>query len=332
MKNTLIDVARRAGVSTITASRALGGSGLVAEATRKRILTAATELGYVPNLIARGLVQKRTSVVGVLLRELANPFFAPMLRGIENVAERRGYLVVVGESGLDEQREAYYVDRFRQLRLGGMIVTPASSRVQHLSVARSAGTPVVVMARRWEEGDYVTGDNLEGGRLVARHLLSRGHRLIGLLRPDEPDNTAIQDRTNGFKEVLTAASVLVPPQWDFLTASTMIADGAEAADRIREFAQRPTAIFVATDRQALGLIRRLRAHGVRVPEDLAVVGYDDIPYADCGQVPLTSVAVPVERIGELSAEVLFDRMRDPDAREFRQLLLPPQLVVRESSP
>ena len=329
---TLVDIARRAGVSTITASRALRASSPVARATRERVLAAAAELGYAPNLLARGLVQNRTSTVGVVILELANPFFAPMVSAIETVAAKRGFLVVIGESGHDEEGERRYVERFQQLRIGGIIITPASTRVDHLVAAHAGGTPIVVMARRWEGGDYVTADNLTGGRLVARHFLSRGHRQIGLVRPEDPENNAIQDRVLGFREHLASAGVHLPDQWDFRTQRTLIEDGMEAADRILALSDRPSALFVTTDRQAMGVIHRLLEGGLPIPGDIAVVGYDDIPYAACTQVPLTTVAIPMRRMGQLSAEILFDRLDGVRPSEPRQELVPPELVIRASSP
>lgn len=328
---TLAHIARRAGVSPITASRALRGSNLVAQATRERILAVATDLGYAPNLLARGLVQNRTATVGVVILELANPLFAPMVSAIETVAAKRGFLVVIGESGRNEEGECRYVERFQQLRIGGIIVTPVSPRVGHLAAARAGGTPVVVMARLWEDGDYVAADNVEGGRLVARHLIAKGHRRIGLIRSDEPDNTAVQCRVLGFREGLAGAGISLPDPWDFRTQRTLIEDGMDAADRILARSDRPTALFVTTDRKAMGVIHCLLERGVRIPEEITVIGYDDIPYAACAQVPLTTVAIPMRRMGELAAEILFDRLDGVGPSEPSQVLLPPELVIRASS-
>lgn len=331
-KATLVDIARSAGVSTITASRALHGGLPVAEATRARILAAATDLGYTPNLLARGLVQNRTSTIGVIIIEIANPFFAPMVSAIEGVAAKHGFLAVVAESRRDVAAEQQFVERFQQMRVGGIIVTALTPQRGHLVAARSNGTPVVVMARRWKDGDYVTADNEAGGRLAAEHLLERGHRRIGLVYPRDPGNNAMQDRIRGFRRTLASAGVTLPDRWDFHTRETFIIDGKEAADGLLALSGRPSALFVATDRQAMGTVSRLLSGGVRVPEDIAVVGYDDIPYAECSRVPLTTVAIPVERIGEVSAEILFDRLDHSGPSERRQIRLLPELVIRASSP
>jgi LacI family transcriptional regulator len=330
---TLADIARRARVSPITASRALRHASLVAGPTRERVLRAAADLGYTPNLLARGLVQNRTATVGVVILDLANPFFAPMVSAIEAVAAKRGFLVVIGESGREAEWERRHVERFQQLRIGGLIVTPLTPRVEHLGAARAAGTPVVVLARVWDAGDYVTADNVEGGGLVARHLVARGHRRAGLVRPAEPGNTAIEARARGYRAVLDAAGVPLAAAWELETPGTLVEDGIDAADRLLALpAPRPTAVFATTDRQAMGLVHRLVEWGVRVPDDVAVVGYDDIPYAACTRVPLTTVEVPMRRMGELAAEILFDRLDGTGPEAPRQVRLPPRLMVRASCP
>lgn len=329
---TLASVAERAGVSPITVSRALHHSTLVAKATRDRVLAAARELGYVPNLLARGLVHNRTATVGVVVLELANPFFAPMLSAIHAVAAKRGFLVVVGESGRNEEEERRYVEHFQQLRIGGIILSPVTKRLDHLAAARAAGTPVVVMARRWEEGDSVATDDVGGGQLAARHLLDRGHRRIGLVRLGDPDHTPVQARVHGFRQILSTAGVTVAQDWDLKVDGAQIEHGMEAADRLLALADRPSALFVTSDRKAIGVVRRLLERGLRVPEDMAVIGYDDIPYAACAQVPLTTVAIPTRRLGEISAEIMFSRLDGVAPDEPQQVLLSPELVTRASCP
>jgi LacI family transcriptional regulator len=282
--------------------------------------------------LARGLVQNRTTTVGIVILELANPFFAPMVSGIQTVSAKRGFLVVTGESGRDEAEERRYIEQFQQLRIGGIIVSPVTSRLDHLRKARERGTPVVVMARRWEDGDYVATDDVKGGQLAARHLLERGHRRIGLVQLGDPDHTPVQARVLGFRQTLATAGVQVREEWDLQVPGALIEHGVEAADRLLLLPERPTALFVTSDRKALGVIHRLLTRGVRVPEDVAVVGYDDVPYAACAQVPLTTVAVPKRPVGEMSAEILFDRIEGAVPAELRQILLPPELVVRASSP
>jgi LacI family transcriptional regulator len=329
---TLAHIAARAGVAPITVSRALRGGTLVAKTTRERILAAAAELCYVPNLLARGLIHNRTSTIGVIIIELANPFFAPMLSSIETAAAKRDFLVMIGESGRNEERERKYVERFQQLRIAGIIVTPSTKRMDHLAALRESGTGVVVMSRRWADGDYVTSDHSVGGQLVAQHLLSRGHRRIGLISCEASMGSSFFDRIKGFHRFLASATVLIPPAWVLHTSGNRIEDGENMADAFLALRKRPSAIFALTDRLAMGFTHRLLSRGIRIPEDIAVIGYDDIPFASHNQIPLTTVKISVQRMGELAAEVLFDRIggtREPGNRHIR---LSPELVIRASCP
>lgn len=325
-------VARRAGVSIVTASRALNANPLVAKATRDRILAAQAALGYTPNLLARGLVTDRTATVGVVIPELANPFFVPMVSAIEAVAAKRRFLTVVGESRRTEAEERLYLEQFRQFRIGGIVVSPATTRLDHVAAARAAGIPVIVMAWPWPDGDYVATDDVQGGRLAARHLLARKHRRVGIVRMAHPEHAPIQARIQGFREVVASAGVSIRDAWDVELSGTQIEDGIGAADRLLTSAARPTALFVSSDRIAIGLIHRLRACGVRVPEDIALVSYDDIPYAMSAEVPLTTVAVPKHSLGEQAANLLFQRYDGNGSAKPRQVLLAPELVIRASCP
>jgi LacI family transcriptional regulator len=329
---TLRDVAHRAGVSVVTASRALNDNPFVAKTTRKQILEASAALGYAPNLLARGLVKNRTATVGVVILELANPFFAPMLSGIQAVAAKQGFLVVIGESCRNLEEERRCLEQFRQFRIGGIIITPVTDKLDYLLTVRAAGTPIVVMGRRWHDGDYVSTDDVEGGRLAAKHILNRGHRQIALVRRADPHHLPGQDIRRGFHAVLGAAGVSLREARDIQVADGQLADGRGAADRLLAPGKRPSAVFATSDRLALGLVHRLHERGVRVPDDVAVVGYDDIPYAMYSRVPLTTIAVPKRSVGEMAATLFFDRYEGGGSLKPRQILLKPELVVRASLP
>jgi len=331
-RSTLSDVARRAGVSIVTASRALSGNPLVAEPTRKRIVETSAALGYVPNLLARGLVKNRTATVGVVILELANPFFAPMVSGIQAVAAKQGFLVIIGESFRNLGEEQRCLEQFRQFRVGGIIVTPATDELDYLLTTRAAGTPIVVLGRRWRAGDYVSTDDAEGGRLAAKHILQRGHRQIALIRRADPHHLPGQDILRGFRAVLGAAGVPLREAWDIQVADGQITGGMRAADHLLAQGKRPSAVFAISDRLALGIVQRLHERGLRVPEDMAVVGYDDIPYAMCSRVPLTTIAVPKRTVGEMAAALLFERYEKGGSPKPRQILLKPELVIRASLP
>lgn len=330
MKPTVKDVAARAGVSPITVSRVINGGNLVAEKTRQAVLDAVAEIGYKPNLLARSLVHGGAApLVGFVATELANPFYAPIISAVQEVARLRDHLVVIADSERLLANESTYLQQFERLRIGGVIVTPLSPDTEPLVTLRDAGVPVVVVARRWQDGDYVTADNELGGRMVGSHLLELGHKRMAIVALDEPGHTAAADRLSGFRDRLAEANLEAPVVW---TKSLSTSEGASSAGAILSLSPRPTAVFVMADRLAIGVVHELLSRGVRVPDELAVVGYDDIHYSAFLEVPLTTVALPKVEIGQIAAEILFDRMKSGTSIEpWRQVLLPPRLVVRAST-
>lgn len=332
MPVTIRDVARKAGVSPITASRTFSGTHPVAEETRQKVLEAAQELGYTPDLLARALARKQSPIIGVVVPELANPFFVPIIDAIQAVAQQKDHMVVVSQSGRQPTTELASIHQFRQLRMAGVLVTPASTAPDHLRSLQAAGMPVVVVARYWEEGDCVTVDDFAGGRMVGEHLLQLGHRKIGCIAHGEFGNTAVQTRVQGLRAALEDGGHMLSPQWMSCAKTVRLADAVQAADNFLSLPDRPTAVFVTADRLAIGFIHRLQTRGVRVPEDVAVVGYDDIRYAEFLQVPLTTVALPKYEMGQQAAQTLFERIESGGVnKESRQcFLLEPKLIVRAS--
>lgn len=331
MPVTIRDVARKVGVSPITASRAFSGTHPVAEKTRDRVFQAAEELGYVPNLLARALVHKRSPIIGVVVLELINPFFTHILDAVQAVAREKGYMILVNQSERQPDTERASVHQFRQMRVAGVLITPATTDLEHLLFLEAEGTPVVVVARRRDGGDYVTVDDFAGGRIAGEHLIQIGHRRVGCVAHDEPHNVAVQDRVQGFQHALREAGCVFLPQCTIHTESLRMADAIQAADAFLDLPERPTAVFVTADCLAIGFIHRLRERGMRVPDDVAVVAYDDIRYAEFLEVPLTTVALPKHEMGQQAAQILFERIEANEAHsEPRQVMLEPQLIVRAS--
>ena len=331
MPVTLKDVARRAGVSHITASRAFSNPHLVAQGTRQRVLQAARELGYAPDLVARGLVRRQSPIIGMVVMDLSNPFITPIIDAAQEVARQHGYLLVVSQSQRQLELERASVSQFRQMHAAGVMVMSAAPDFAHLEALRAQGTPVAVIARRWPGGDFVTVDDPAGGRLAAGHLLRLGHRRLGYVALDEPGNTAVQARLQGYCQALEEAGAPLEPAARIYAPGHGVEHGFQAADAFVALTRRPSAMFVTSDRLAIGFVHRLLERGLRVPRDLAVVGYDDICYSEFLEVPLTTVAVPMYEIGRLTAEILCDQIEGRrSGPEPRQVSLPPQLVVRRS--
>lgn len=329
---TLADVAREADVSMITASRALRDVSVVADETRRRVRAAAARLDYTPNLLARWLSERRSRTIGVVIHELDYAYFSPIVGALQARARSEGYLVITAESHRTVELEQEIIERFRQLMVSAILVHPSSSAAEHLAAARQEGTPVIAFARPWEFGDSVAVDNPEAGRMAARFLLKRRRRRVAVVGTSDPENIPAQKRLAGLREVMGEVGFPPPPpEWQVLMAGTTFENGGDAADHLVRHPL-PDAVFCATDRLAFGLINRLLEIGVRVPEDVAVVGCDNIPHGAYSQVPLTTVAMPVGRMAELVTRTVFERIEGSGQPRPVQELLAPELIVRRSCP
>jgi LacI family transcriptional regulator len=267
----------------------------------------------------------------MVVPELANPFFIPIIDAVQAVAQQKHYMVIINQSAHQPDMELAIIHQLRRLRMTGVLITPASSELDHLRSIQAEGTPTVVVARCWEEGDCVTVDDYAGGCMVAEHLLQLGHGKIGCVTHDEVSNTAVQARLRGFRETLYKRGVELSPQHIIRVETVRMTDAVRAAEAFMALADMPTAVFTTADRLAIGFIHELINRGIQVPEDVAVVGYDDIRYAQFLEVPLTTVSLPKYELGRQAVQLLFERTESSDHRgEPHQIMLKPQLVVRVS--
>lgn len=326
---TLKDVARRARVSVSTAARALGGYGYVSPATRERVLRAARALDYHPNAVARSMIKGRTHTIGVVVSDSSNPFFAAVVRGIEDVALPHGYGILLCNADEDPAKEAMYVDMLRQKRVDGVIVSPSDSSSGALPRLLASGVPVVQVDRRAPglAADAVVTDNRAGVRAAVEHLSSLGHRHIGLIGGPARLYTG-RERTEAFRDALRQLGLPVVEDW-LLEGTFKVDSGYELAGRLLRSSPRPTAVFVANNLMTIGALLRFKEAGVRIPEEVAVVGFDDMDWAPILTPPLTAVAQPTFELGRAAATLLLERIHRPSLQP-RLVVLPPRLVVRES--
>jgi LacI family transcriptional regulator len=329
---TIRDVARAAGVSVATVSRALTGSGPVSEATRQRIRAAADALRYAPNASARSLVSSRTSTVGFLLPDLYGEFFSEVIRGADLAARARGYHLLVSSThdGREEIEAALHAMRGR---VDGLLVMAPNLDGAQLAAELPGRLPVVLLnaAPELTGVDAVAVDSHGGARAMMRHLLDAGHRRIAFIDGAAGSHDAAE-RRRGWRAALADAGIEPPPAWelpgDFTEASGY--DAARALVAAHDTATRPTAVFAANDAMAIGAISALREAGLDVPADVAVVGFDDIPMARYVSPPLTSVHVAIPELGARAVARLVDALGAGDARAPCRELLPATLVVRAS--
>lgn len=329
---TIYDVARAAGVSAATVSRAVNGTSRVAGPTLKRVREAIQTLGYQPNAIARSLVTKSTQTIGLLLPDLANPFFPELVKGVQSLADERSYMLLVAETGGDPKREQRYLDAMRGKAIDGVLVVGLAMRRRQLSEFVANGIPIVSLDRDVDlpRIAMVHLDNRAGGRRATQHLLSLGHRAIAYI--GGPSHLKVsEDRREGCRDALRAArsvgAATLEVEADFTEEG-----GRRACLDLLDRGVALSAIFAANDVMAIGAMAALRERGISVPAKMSVVGFDDIHLARYASPALTTVRQPTYDMGRRATEVLIDAIqgRVRSAAE-RVVLLQGELVVREST-
>ncbi len=327
MNVSIKDIAKAAGVSHSTVSRALTNTPLVAYKTRRRIERIARHLGYTPNAIARGLVTQRTRAIGVIVTTIADPFVAEVVRGIEEVGGDQRYRVFLGNSHADPRREVNLVKAMREWRVDGVIV--ASSRVGalYLPLLKRIRVPIVLINNQ-HKGRYLHSvgiDNTYGGFLAMRHLLSLGHRVIAYVGGPS-DHVANSERLIGYRQALAQAKIKFDPAL-VLTGSGRADGGDQVIDLVKR-APNLTALFCYNDMTAIGALHALKRFGKRIPDDISVVGFDDIAFASYVDPPLTTVHQPKDELGRLAMRMLLDIL---NSNKVANITVPVELVIREST-
>ncbi len=325
------DVAVRAGVSQGTVSNVLNHPDRVRGPRRAAVLAAIEELGYVRHEAARQLRAGQSSAVGLLLLDAWNPGFTEIARGVEDTTYRLGWPVLLSNSARDEEREKTYLRLFSEGRVAGLIVIPHDQFAEGLHQIRSGGIPVVVVdrAERGPTGLSVAVDDGLGGELAARHLLDLGHRHLAFVG-DETAAMPVHDRLEGVRAAVARAEDEV--RLDVFPAELHADAGRAVGDELAAMpaSRRPTAVVAAIDLVAFGVLQALLQQGVRVPEDVSLIGYDDIPFSRQLSVPLTTVRRPHYEMGTLAATMLASTLGgEPVATNH--VVFEPELVVRDST-
>ena len=326
------DVARESGVSTGTVSNVLNHPERVAEDTRLRVEETVRRLGFVRNESARHLRAGRSHTLGLLLLDAWNPFFTELARGVEDWTFARGWAVVISNSARQVERESIYLDLFVERRVAGIIVVPNGDLTERLIGIRRRGIPSV-MVDQMDSGEgsmSVSLDDVRGGELAVAHLLELGHRHIAFA--GNPGRvTQVRDRLLGATNAIAAASL--PVRLSMLEPEDLTINfGREIGEHLVRLSasERPTALFATSDMLAIGILQVLLRQGVRVPDDIAIVGYDDIDFARLVAVPLTSILQPAYEMGRTAAELLIDQLSGTPPQQ-PHVVFEPKLVVREST-
>jgi LacI family transcriptional regulator len=327
------DVAARAGVSLGTVSNVLNRPDRVSEPTRLKVETAMRELGFVRNESARQLRAGHSRVVAYVVLDAANPFFTDVAQGVELSAGLADLWLFICNSNNDAERERAYLDLLQQQRVQGILITPVDPDAEHLRDVAGRGTPLVVVDRTQQGLDLcsVAVDDVLGGRLAVEHLVDRGHTQVAFIGGPLTIGQ-VRDRWQGAQEAWADAG-LPPESLHLITTSALtVAEGRGAGERLSGLPsrRRPTAAFCANDLLALGLLQQTIGSGRRVPDDLAIVGYDDIEFASAAAVPLTSVRQPRHELGRTATDLVIDEATNPE-HTHTQVTFTPELVARTST-
>ncbi len=330
---TIRDVAQHAQVSVTTVSHVVNQTRFVSDAARLRVQQAIAELRYVPSALARSLKSNRTHTIGMMIPNSSNPYFAEIIRGIEDTCFEAGFNVILCNSDDDPQKQSTYVRLLSEKQVDGLIVMSSGGDMELLDTLRAAKMPQVVVDREIDdlEADLVEVNHEAGGFLATQHLLQLGHQRIACIAGPQGLSSARQ-RVEGYKRALQEAGVAVDRK--LLRSGDFTSAGGHAAmTSLLESASvrpQPTAVFASNDLMAIGAVCAAASHGLRLPQDISVIGFDDIALAAFSNPPLTTVVQPKHQTGALAARLLLERIAKP-GRALQREILQPSLVVRQST-
>jgi LacI family transcriptional regulator len=325
---TTKQIALAAGVSVGTVSHVLNGSAAVSEKLRKRVEGVIDQLGYQPSQLARGLRGRTTVLLGVIIPDIANPYFPNLVRGVEDVAYKQGFRLVLCNADNDPAKELNYFNDLRSFNPAGIIVIPS----ERSSIGRHTvdGKPQIIFVDRcpsWWKGDSVVANNEDGGYQAGRYLTQMGHQTIAAISgPSHIETT--YDRVRGFKRAIVEAGLRLPAH-HVQEAQFNTESGFKAATHLLSLNPRPTAFFACSDLLAIGALEAVRAMKLRCPEDVSIVGFDDLDFSRLTEPALTTVFQPGYHIGSLACQLLLDRVRGA-SHPPEQKILTTELRIRNS--
>ena len=329
---TIHDVAKRAGVAPITVSRAINDSGYVSDKVREKVNAAIAELGYVPNVLARSLKSKQTNTLALVFTDITNPFFTIIARGVEDTASDAGYNVIFCNTDESQEKEDKYIQLILQKQVDGILLVPAGSNKKSVELIQGQKTPLVVLDRRVPNTkvDLVRGDSEGGAYQLIKYLINLGHERIAILSGPHDVSTA-EDRFLGYERAMKEHGLNNYIQSVFGQFSTD--SGKKLVRKFFDKDPKPTAVFCANNLIAIGTLTTLREMGMRVPQDVALVSFDDIPENLTHDPFFTVVKQPSYELGKKATELLISRIKDKSGEtpDFQDIIYPVEFVERASS-
>ncbi|GGE19881.1 catabolite control protein A [Marinithermofilum abyssi] len=326
---TIYDVAREAGVSMATVSRVVNGNPNVKPVTRKKVLETIRRLGYRPNAVARGLASKKTTTVGVVIPDISSAFYAELTRGIEDIANMYHYNIILCNSDLKKNKELQLIDALLEKQVDGLLFMGGEVTEEHREVFAGASVPVVLAATHDEERPYVTIDQVKAAKDATSILIKEGNQRIGLIGGPLTDAIMGQPRYQGYREALEESGIGFEEELVRL-GNYRYQSGLDAMQELLALPEPPTAVFAVNDEMAVGAIHAVQDAGKKVPEDVSVIGFDNIPLASQVRPRLSTVAVPMYDIGAVAMRLLTKYMND-ETIEDNQVVLEYRIELADST-
>lgn len=330
MKATIYDIAKEAGVSITTVSQVINGKGKISEERRNEIFRIMERLRYQPSVIAAALTGKKTYTLGLIVPDISNPFFAELARAVEDQGHRSGYSLMICSTDNKDDRVQSYLNLLQKKSVDGIIVGTGMDNEQMLNPLVEAGIPIVLIAREMPSFAFhtVIADDWIGGTLVARHLLGLGHVRTAILA-ENPKVSSSRNRIRGFRQALEEAGLSLPDD-GIRHCDYTVEDGKRQALELLGEVDGPTALFCCNDLLAIGALQAAKERELKVPEQLSVVGFDNTILASVTDPPLTTVAQPIEQMGNIAVDLLMQELSKKPMTKQR-VVLRPELVVRQSA-
>ena len=328
-KLTIKEVALQAGVSTATVSRVLSGGDVVSEDLQTRVLDAVRALNYHPNQLGRNLRRQATNIIGFLVTDFQNPFFTSIMRGIQDVLQEEAYVLLTANSDENPEQENLHLRTFRAQGVAGIIFAPSrQDYALHENLLQGISAVAVDRRPMGLAVDTLTVDNVTGVRIAVQHLTERGHRRIGFIA-GLPQTFTAQERLHGYQDALQEAGIAL--EANLIQEGFFYQDGGrQAMNKLLDLSAPPTAVFSANNMMTLGALQAIHERCMTIPDEIAVVGFDDMPWAASLQPPLTVVAQPAYDMGRMAASLLLERLNNPEL-PIRNIVLDTELIVRASS-
>lgn len=329
MTVTIKDIARELGISYSAVSRALNHKAGVSEKTRSKILETAERMGYQPNSLARGLVNKVSNTIGVVIPDILNPFFAEIIKGIMETTNNFGYDILLCVTGWEEKKEKEYIKTLQEKRVDGIILKSSKDRKDQ--VFDNIRVPFILL-ESWPTSSkcsFIEVDNEKGGYIAARHLIECGYKNIAFLG-GKKDSYSNRQRLDGFKKAFEENPKGIENTYTFFGDFGM-SSGYEMAWKLFNGENKIDAIFAGNDIIALGVLQCAEECGIKVPQELGVIGFDNISYARLPQIQLTTIHQPKYALGKIVLETLVDEIREKDHKIIKRITLEPELIVRKTT-